>query len=408
MNPTGTPLDSGRTDAGSTWRPVGLVALREITTRLSSKPFRILTAITAIVILAVIVVLKIVNSGAPSVDNVGITDPALGAPLSASAGAIGLNLHTTPVDATDGQAQVASGKLDALVVLDDDGSLKVVFNKNVDTQLQSATNVLARQIALDEQVTKLGGSPAAVDKAVASAVPQVVVLTPQQHVNTQGIGIGIAAGALIYMTLLTLGQMVAQGVVEEKSSRVVELLLSTVRPWQLMAGKVLGIGAVGLIQVLVYGIVGLAAGAATGVLPNITGAASAVIGLIVWYILGFLLYSLAFAGAGALVSRQEDAAGVVMPILMFVIAAWVVGISLVPSNPNNTVALIMSLIPMFAPTLMPMRIAMGVVPFWQYGLAVALTVALIPGMLWLAGRIYRNGVLRTGARVKLSEALKAA
>jgi ABC-2 type transport system permease protein len=189
---------------------------------------------------------------------------------------------------------------------------------------------------------------------------------------------------------------------------VVELLLSTVRPWQLMAGKVLGIGAVGLIQVLVYGIVGLAAGAATGVLPNVTGAASAVIGLIVWYILGFLLYSLAFAGAGALVSRQEDAAGVVMPILMFVIAAWVVGISLVPSNPNNTVALIMSLIPMFAPTLMPMRIAMGVVPFWQYGLAVALTVALIPGMLWLAGRIYRNGVLRTGARVKLSEALKAA
>jgi ABC-2 type transport system permease protein len=68
----------------------------------------------------------------------------------------------------------------------------------------------------------------------------------------------------------------------------------------------------------------------------------------------------------------------------------------------------MSLIPMFAPTLMPMRIALGVVPFWQYGLAVALTVALIPGMLWLAGRIYRNGVLRTGARVKLSEALKAA
>jgi ABC-2 type transport system permease protein len=207
---------------------------------------------------------------------------------------------------------------------------------------------------------------------------------------------------------MTLGQMVAQGVVEEKSSRVVELLLSTVRPWQLMAGKVLGIGLVGLIQVVIYGVIGLVGGAATGVLPNIGSATSAVIGLIIWYILGFLLYSLAFAGAGALVSRQEDAAGVVMPILMFVIAAWVVGISLVPSDPNNTVALIMSLIPMFAPTLMPMRIAMGVVPFWQYGLAVVLTVALIPALLWLAGRIYRNGVLRTGARVKLSEALKAA
>ena len=392
----------------STWRPVGLVAMREITTRLSSKAFRILTALTAVVILAVIIVLKIINSGGPSVDNVGITDPALAAPLSATASTVGLNVHTTTVDAGDGQAQVAAKKLDALIVLDNDGSLKIIVNKSVDSQLQTTANVLARQIALDEQITKLGGSPAAVDKAVAGAVPRVVTLTPQQHYNAQGIGIGIAAGALIYITLLTLGQMVAQGVVEEKSSRVVELLLSTVRPWQLMAGKVLGIGAVGLIQVVVYGVVGLVAGAATGVLPNIGGAASAVIGLIVWYILGFLLYSLAFAGAGALVSRQEDAAGVVTPILMFVIAAWVIGITLVPTDPNNTIALVMSLIPMFAPTLMPMRIAMGVVPFWQYGLAVVLTVALIPALLWLAGRIYRNGVLRTGARVKLSEALKAA
>ncbi|HEV3361598.1 MAG TPA: ABC transporter permease [Pseudonocardiaceae bacterium] len=395
-------------DSSSTWRPVGLVAQREITTRLSSRPFRILTAVTAVIILGVIVVLKIVNSHGPSVDNVGVTDPALAQPLSVSASAVGLNVHTQTVDATDGQNQVANGSLDALVVLGGDGSLKVVFNKTVNSQLQSVANVLARQIALDEQITNLHGNPAAVDQAVAGAVPQIVLLKPQPPVNAQGIGIGIAAGALIYMTLLTLGQMVAQGVVEEKSSRVVELLLSTVRPWQLMAGKVLGIGAVGLIQVLVYGLVGLGAGAATGVLPNISGAASAVIGLIVWYILGFLMYSLAFAGAGALVSRQEDAAGVVMPILMFVIAAWVVGISLVPSDPNNPVALIMSLIPMFAPTLMPMRIAMGVVPFWQYGLAVVLTIALIPALLWLAGRIYRNGVLRTGARVKLSEALKAA
>ena len=398
-----TPLDST-----STWRPVGLVALREITTRVASKAFRILTAVTAVIILAVIILLHFLSASGPSVDNVGVTDAALGQPLVASASAIGLDVHTRQVSETDGKAQVNDGTLDALVAVDANGKLTVYFQQKVDSQLQSATNVLARQIALDEQITRLHGNPADVDRAVASAKTNVVTLTPQPRYNTQGIGVGIAAGALIYFTLLTLGQMVAQGVVEEKSSRVVELLLSTVRPWQLMAGKVLGIGAVGLIQILVYGIVGLVAGSVFGVLPDISAAGSAVVGLIVWYILGFLIYSLAFAGAGALVSRQEDAAGVVTPILMFVIAAWVVGISLVPSDPNNTVALIMSLIPMFAPTLMPMRIAMGVVPFWQYGLAVVLTVALIPALLWLAGRIYRNGVLRTGARVKLSEALKAA
>jgi ABC-2 type transport system permease protein len=403
MNMPNMPLDST-----GTWRPVGLVAMREITTRVSSKAFRILTAITAVIILAVIIVLHIISSGGPSVDDVGVTDAALGQPLAASASAVGLTVHTQPVSEADGKAQVQDGKLDALVALDDKGKLTIYFQKKVDSQLQSATNVLARQVALDEQITNLHGNPAAVDKAVASATPSVVTLIPQPQYNAQGIGIGIAAGALIYMTLLTLGQMVAQGVVEEKSSRVVELLLSTVRPWQLMAGKVLGIGAVGLIQMLIYGIIGLVAGAVTGVLPDISAAGSAVVGLIVWYILGFLLYSLAFAGAGALVSRQEDAAGVVTPILLFVIAAWVVGIVLVPTDPNNTIALVMSLIPMFAPTLMPMRIAMGVVPFWQYGLAVVLTAALIPALLWLAGRIYRNGVLRTGARVKLSEALKAA
>jgi ABC-2 type transport system permease protein len=395
-------------DSSSTWRPVGLVAMREISTRLASKAFRILTLVTAVIILAVIVVLHFIGSSGPSVDNVGVTDQALAQPLVASASAVGATVHTHEVAEAQGKSQVSDGTLDALVSVDGNGKLSIFFNKSVDSELQSATNVLARQIALDEQITRLHGNPAAVDEAVANSTVNVVTLVPQPHYNTQGIGIGIAAGALIYITLLTLGQMVAQGVVEEKSSRVVELLLSTVRPWQLMAGKVLGIGAVGLIQMLVYGIVGLVAGSVFGVLPDISSASSAVIGLIVWYILGFLLYSLAFAGAGALVSRQEDAAGVVTPILMFVIAAWVVGITLVPTDPNNTIALVLSLIPMFAPTLMPMRIAMGVVPFWQYGLAVILTIALIPALLWLAGRIYRNGVLRTGARVKLSEALKAA
>ncbi len=404
MNPTGDGPDST-----STWRPVGLVAGREITTRLASKAFRVLTAITALVVLAVILVLHFINASGPSTDNVGVLTPALAAPLTQTAQAVGLTVTThTVADVAAGQAQVTSGSLDALVLLNPDGSLTVVVKKTIDSQLQSAVNVLASKIALDEQITHLGGNPATVDRAVADSTAQVQSLQPQEPYNAQGIGIGIAAGALIYFTLLTLGQMVAQGVVEEKSSRVVELLLATVRPWQLMAGKVLGIGAVGLIQMIVYGAVGLIAGSATGVLPNISGAASAVIGLIVWYILGFLMYALAFAAAGALVSRQEDAAGVVTPILMFVIAAWVVGITVVPSNPNNTIALVMSLIPMFAPTLMPMRIAMGVVPFWQYGLAVALAVLLIPVLLWLAGRVYRNGVLRTGARVKLSEALRAA
>jgi ABC-type Na+ efflux pump permease subunit len=134
-------------------------------------------------------------------------------------------------------------------------------------------------------------------------------------------------------------------------ARVVELLLSTMRPWQLM---------------------------------------------------------IVFAALGALVSRQENVGGAIMPVLMVVIAGYVVGISVLPTDPGNALAEVLSIIPLFAPTLMPMRLAMGGVPVWEAGLSVALVVALIPVLIWFAGRIYRNAVLRTGAKVKLRDALRSA
>ena len=130
--------------------------------------------------------------------------------------------------------------------------------------------------------------------------------------------------------------------------------------------------------------------------------------LLVWFTLGFFMFALIFAAAAALVSRQEEVASVVTPASMLVVAGYVVGISVLPSDPDNRLAEVMSLIPTFAPTLMPMRLAMGGVPVWQAVLSVALVVALIPGLIWLAGRIYRNAVMRTGSRVKLRDALRDA
>jgi ABC-2 type transport system permease protein len=198
-------------------------------------------------------------------------------------------------------------------------------------------------------------------------------------------------------------------VVEEKSSRVVELLLATIRPWQLMAGKVAGIGLVGLIQMAVIGGAGLIAGKVLGVL-TISGSAAfgTVVWLVVWFLLGFVTYSLVFAALAALVSRQEDVGGVTSPALMFVVLGYVLGISILPSDPGNRLCEILSVIPVFAPTMMPMRLAMGGVPGWEAALAVLLALITIPALVWLSGRIYRNAVVRTGARVKLRDALKPA
>jgi ABC-2 type transport system permease protein len=120
------------------------------------------------------------------------------------------------------------------------------------------------------------------------------------------------------------------------------------------------------------------------------------------------MYAIVFAALGALVSRQEEVSGAVTPALMFVIIGYVLGVSILPSDPSSSLAEVLSMIPVFAPTLMPMRLAMGGVPGWEAAVSVVLVAALIPVLIWFAGRIYRNAVLRTGARVKLSQALRAA
>lgn len=390
------------------WEAVRLVAGREVTTKMRSKAF-IITTIASLVLLAgFALVMKMTAGGSDATVGVTQETSALAQPLRATAEAIGQNLATTEVDEQAGRDQVANGDLDALLV-GDGSDVRVVVEKDLDDELSNALDALARQIALDQAIEADGGDPAKVNAAAAAASVDVEPLEEPYSYKPEQLILGIIAGILIYMSLLLNGQMVATGVVEEKSSRVVELLLSTIRPWQLMAGKVAGIGFVGLIQMIVIGGGGVAAALALDVLSiPVSAAVGTVIWLVVWYLLGFLLYSLVFAGLGALVSRQEDVGGVISPALMFVILGYVIGISILPSDPGNTFVGILSIIPLFAPTLMPMRLAMGGVPVWEAALSVALVLIFIPVLVWLAGRIYSNAVMRSGARVKLRDALRAA
>ena len=391
------------------WEAVSLVAGREVRTKLRSKAFIVTTAATLLLLVGFALVMKLISGGSDATIGVTQQTATLAKPLEAAAGAVGEDIDTVTVSEQDGRSQVADESIDALVVGDSGGELRVVVKKDLDDKLRNALNVLAGQLALNQEIVDLGGDPAQVNEAVADATVSVEPLEEPFPYDGQQLVLGAVAGILIYMSLLLNGQMVAQGVVEEKSSRVVELLLSTIRPSQLMAGKVLGIGFVGLVQMIVIGGVGVAAAIAFDVLTiSISTAVGTVIWLIVWYILGFLMYSLLFAGLAALVSRQEDVGGVISPALMFVIVGYILGISVLPSDPDNALVGALSIIPVFAPTLMPMRLAMGGVPGWEAALSVGLVVVLIPVLVWLAGRIYANAVMRSGARVRLRDALRTA
>jgi ABC-2 type transport system permease protein len=404
-----TPVQDVRMSPASA---VGLVASREITTRVMSKAYRVTTVVMLLLIVVGIVVIKLISGGADADSTVGYTPATAGfsAPLQAGGKAVDETIDVTQVaDEAAGRAKLADGSIDALLT-GDGKTVHVQVKKDLDGKLANVLQLLSRQVALDRQITALGGDPARFQAAVAAAtfVEDPPLEEPYDY-NGQQLVLGIVAGILIYLSLMINGQSVAQGVVEEKTSRVVELLLSTIKPWQLMAGKVLGIGVVGLIQMVVIGAGGIIAGLATGVLTiSVSAAVGTVVWLIVWYLLGFFMYSIVFAALGALVSRQEDVGGAVMPALMFVIAGYVVGISVLPSDPGNTFAEVLSVIPVFAPTLMPMRLAMGGVPVWEAVLSVGLVVLMIPVLIWFAARIYRNAVMRSGAKVKLRDALRAA
>jgi ABC-2 type transport system permease protein len=384
---------------------IRLIAGREIATRLRSKVFRIATVLSVVILVAIALISKLTGNG-PDYQDVGITPAA--APLAnvvtGSASSIQFNVRVHPVDEAAGRQQVRDGKLDALLT-NSSSPVQVVVKSKLDAGLQSLLQLVAQRTALDQQVTSLGGDPAKVAAAVGTASVAVAALEPPKKANGQQLLIGILTSVLIYMALLLNGQAVAQGVVEEKTSRVVEILLATVRPWQLMIGKVIGLGTVGLIQVAIIAASGVAAGTATGTLHlHLGSAVGTIVWLVVWFLLGYTAYAFAFAAVASLVSRQEEVASAVTPVMMLLIVGYVIGISILPSQPDSGLVAALSLIPVFAPTLMPVRLALGVVPAWQAAVSVAGMVVIIPLLLWLSARIYRNAVLRSGARVKLRDA----
>ncbi|MFJ2298232.1 ABC transporter permease [Oerskovia paurometabola] len=393
----------------STWGAVSLVAGREISTRIRSKAFVWTTVALLVGVVLGGFLLSLVGDQGPAVQKVGVTSEveALGSQLTAAGEAVGTEIQVSEVSEPEGRTQLADGDLDALVTGTPE-SFTVVVKEELGTTLTPVFTGLAQQAALAGAISDLGGDPSAVAQEIASAAPTIETLEPTEVRDPAQIVTGMVGGILIFIALMTCGQLVAQGVVEEKTSRVVELLLATIRPWQLMAGKVLGIGAIGLIQLVVV----VGGGVGTAFALGLVDASSANLGataawVLVWFVIGFVMYSLALAALAALVSRQEDVGSVITPVLMLMMIPYIIGISIGPWDPENPLVVWLSYIPFCSPLLMPIRIALGTVETWEILLAVGLSLALVPVLVWLAGKIYSNAVLRTGGRVRLKDALRA-
>jgi len=217
---------------------------------------------------------------------------------------------------------------------------------------------------------------------------------------------------VMYMTVLLYGINVMRSILEEKTSRIMEVMLATATSRQMMAGKILGVGAVGLTQVGIWA--AAAAGFATyavmasGMMKAVRAAINPVllIYFVVFFLLGYVLYSALCAAVGSMVNSEQEAQQMQFLVMMPMILA-VIFITNIFTHPNSSIAIFGSLFPFTAPLVMFSRIAMqGDTPGWQIGLSIALMLATIYGMVWLCGRIYRVGILMYGKKPNLPEILK--
>ncbi len=388
---------------------IGLVAKREITTRIRSKALIWSTIIMLVGIVAGSFVVSLLGDRGPDPDAIGVTDAALTQSVETAAATTGGLITVEATTQADGEAALLDDALAVLLSVDDAGTVTATVHSELPESLEPTMTVLAQQVALDAAITELGGDPGTVNQQVLGAQPTLNVLEPPDEAEvsvTQSV-IGMIAGVLIFIAIMTTGQMVAQGVVEEKSSRVVELLLSAIRPWQLIAGKVLGIGVIGLGQMLL--VVGAGAGSAVGFGLLDSGeieVGSTVVWVLVWFLLGYTIYATSLGALASLVSRQEDVGSVITPVMILMLIPYMVGVTIAPWEPQNTLVIALSLFPFFSPLLMPIRIALDSVAGWELALSVGLSVALIVVLVVLAGKIYSRAVMRTGAKVSLKEALR--
>ncbi len=384
-------------------RIVWEVARREIVERSRSRALRV-TLVLLVLLSAGAAVAGARFTGQTPTDHVAL----VGARSVALADAIRLEAH-------------AAGRRVKLPRLaSDDAARRAVHNGSVDAALLDGRRILVRESRSEEAVRVVQDAVAASGviarlRATGLTAAQAIgVLTPaglpvsvlepraRNYDRNQGmVAVGLFA---LFMALVFFGQAVAQGVTEEKSSRVVELVLATLSPRRLLAGKVLGIGLLGLVLLLIPGLAALLAGTLAGG-AGLPAAAPQTIALIVlWFILGYAFYSVAFAAVGALVSRQEDLNTAMLPVNAVLIGAFYLALAVTNTNPNGTLARVVAFVPPISPLVVPARVVLGDMGALALAATIILEVLATAGLIVVASRTYARSILQIGAPIKLRHA----
>lgn len=401
----------------SALKTIRLVAGREVKQRGTSKAYLFTSLLTIIFVLGLIIVpglfgdsTETIQVGSVGAGNDRIIETAVVfATAEDEPGAepsVAIDV-TNYQDRPSAEAALMAGEVDAVLV---DANEIVVQRESGFFGTGGPTGLLqqaAGAIAL-ETIAAENGQAAAEVIDVLTSDPLEVTSLATTSAQTDGSEVVAYFGLLLlYMAIILYGTWILTGVTEEKSNRVVEVLVSTIRPWQLLAGKIGGIGILAIGQfgaTIAVAYVALSASGSVD-LPEIP--ASSLLNLVVWFVLGFLLYATLFGAAGSLVSRVEEAQSTAMPLSLLSVGGFFAGFAVL-ANPEGGVALVTTFLPLTAPFVVPIRVSLDAIPVWQYGVSVLVTLATLYLVTRIAGRIYAGGLLRFGSRTRLREAWRSA
>ena len=393
------------TGSATATQSVWLVAQREFTERLRSRAYQLSTLITLLLVGGLLVVPTFFDN--PTTYQIGVAGSVpegIGAQVVTGAAEPDTEVELVPVDDADAvRVAVEEGEVDIGLV---DGTT-VVTGPDSPPELLTLVTAVAAAESLHAAAEQLDIDQGTLGELL-SAAPVVEEIEPVDDAANQRTFLAFIGTLVLFVSIVTYGQWVLQGVVEEKSSRVVEVILGAVQPRHLLAGKVLGIGALGLIQVVLIAVTGYLVSTFTRPvdMPPIT--ADTVVIVLVWFVLGFAFYASGYAIAGSLVSNNEDAQNASFPLTLVLMAGYFVSTSALDGGGDNVLLQVLSIVPPFSPLLMPLRQVSGEASVWEVALAMALMIAAIVVMLRVGGRVYSGGLLRSGGRAKLREAFRSA
>jgi ABC-2 type transport system permease protein len=406
------------------WNMVWAVIRREYLQRVRSKWF-IASTLGAPLFMAALIFLPayLARRGEEAerslalVDRTGVLQERLATRLDEAGYRVRREAWSDQIVATLSQ-EVKDGDLGGFIVLDD-ATLRageaVLYGASRPSTLRRVTlRGAITQVALESQLQAQGVDVAAL---LGGGELRVELLAGDAAGMDEPQGVLAFVGAfLLYLVILLYAASVMRATLEEKTSRVVEIVISSMKPWQLMLGKILGVGSVGLTQMAVW--VASAAVLAFTALPAIMAARPELSGLqsvaaalpspgqlvllLAFFLFGYFLFSGMYAAVGAMCSSEEEAQQAQFPVTMLVIIPAVM-VGPVIQQPNSLLAVSMSLVPFFSPVLMWSRAATGAAPLWQIGLSFALMAVAILAVAWVAGRIYRVGILMAGKRPTVPE-----